>query len=212
MENELLKSGIYAIINKRLKMVYVGETQDCFLIRWVEHLKRMPDYMDNNARMKLYLAVDTQYLMLKEIDPNINDIKEYYKFEKQAQEFYKEKKWIVLSTSTYKEETEYTTRDARMDAKAKRYKGAVSHIVNTIGTRDDQAIAVSKLYNSLYKKVNKKFNTDVYARAKKGILNTLTVAELQFILLDLFPRYKVKRISIMLKKYRQTDREMDLFS
>ncbi|WP_144422561.1 GIY-YIG nuclease family protein [Lysinibacillus sp. A1] len=37
MEHKLLNRGIYAIINKQLNMVYVGETQRNFLIRWVEH-------------------------------------------------------------------------------------------------------------------------------------------------------------------------------
>ena len=31
-DNKLLKAGIYAIINKQLNTVYVGETQDSFLV------------------------------------------------------------------------------------------------------------------------------------------------------------------------------------
>jgi len=85
-------------------------------------------------------------------------------------------------------------------------------MIATIGTREDQRVAVSRLYATLYKKINQEFNTNVYQRAKSGVIKTLTTAELQFIILDLFPRYKAKRIDNIRNQYKQTLRQMDLFS
>ncbi|WP_341285625.1 hypothetical protein [Priestia megaterium] len=212
MNKDLLKAGIYAIINKRLRMVYVGETQDCFLVRWIEHLKRMPSHIGNYDRMMLYLAEDTTYLVLKELNPEINTKREFYELEEQALEFYKERNWNVLSTSTHNEDIDYLIKTYTIAAKTKRYQLAVSHMVATIGTRDDQRVAVSRLYATLYKKINQEFNTNVYQRAKRGVIKTLTTAELQFIMLDLFPRYKAKRIDNIRNQYKQTLRQMDLFS
>ncbi|MED4285119.1 hypothetical protein P4679_24675 [Priestia megaterium] len=212
MNKDLLKAGIYAIINKRLRIVYVGETQDCFLVRWIEHLKRIPSHMGNYDKMMLYLAEDTTYIVLKELDPEINNKREFYELEDQALEFYKERNWNVLSTSTHNENINYLIKTYTIAAKTKRYQLAVSHMIATIGTREDQRVAVSKLYTSLYKKINQEFNTNVYGRAKRGVMKTLTTAELQFIMLDLYSRYKVKRLDKIRKQYKQTLKQMDLFS
>ena len=212
MNNDLLKAGIYAIINKRLKLVYVGETQDCFLVRWIEHLKRIPSHMGNYDKMMLYLAGDTTYLVLKELDPEINSKREFYELEEQALEFYKERNWIVLSTSTHNEDIDDLIKTYTVAAKTKRYQLAVSHMIATIGTREDQRVAVSRLYATLYKKINQEFNTNVYQRAKRGVMKTLTAVELQFIMLDLYPRYKVKRIDNMRNQYKETLQQMNLFS
>lgn len=209
MSKELLKAGIYAIINKRLRMVYIGVTQDCFLIRWIEHLKRMPIYIYNNDRIRLYLAEDTKYIVLKEIDPATNDKKKFYELENEAQNFYKESDWIVLSTSTYKKDTVYASWDATVEAKKKRYRHAISHMVSTISLEDK---AASKLYAALYKKVDKEFDANVCPSSKQGNIEDLTTAQLRFIMLNLYPRYKLKSIDKMRKQYIQADIQLDLFT
>ena len=68
MKNELLSRGIYAIINKELNMVYVGQTQTNFLIRWIEHLIVIPTYEDLPKRIHLYLNRATKFIILKNMD------------------------------------------------------------------------------------------------------------------------------------------------
>lgn len=67
-DGQSLKCGIYAVINKKLNAVYIGQTQICFLIRWIEHLSRIEMYSDDFLRLKLYLDEHTQFLVLKILD------------------------------------------------------------------------------------------------------------------------------------------------
>ncbi|MGF9891237.1 hypothetical protein ABEX78_21490 [Priestia megaterium] len=210
MRKELLKAGIYAIINKRLRMVYIGITQDCFLIRWIEHLKRMPTYLYNNDRTNLYLAEDTQYIVLREINPAVSDKKVFYELENKAQEFYKERGWIVLSTSTYNKNADYSPWNSTIEAKKKRYRRAINHMVATIGKEVDQSEVLARLYAAHYNEINQTFDT--YINPKQAITEELRVTELQFIMLDLYSRYKEKTIDKMRKYYIQTDRQLDLFT
>ncbi|QJX80279.1 hypothetical protein [Priestia megaterium] len=210
MGKELLEAGIYAIINKRLRMVYIGITQDCFLIRWIEHLKRMPMYLYNNDRTKLYLAEDTQYIVLKEINPAVSDKKVFYELENTAQEFYKERGWIVLSTSTYNKNADYSPWNSTIEAKKKRYRRAINHMVATIGEEVNQSKVAARLYAAHYNEINQTFAT--YTNPKQAVTEELRVTELQFIMLDLYSRYKEKTIDKMRKYYIQTDRQLDLFT
>ncbi|NGY88623.1 GIY-YIG nuclease family protein [Bacillus megaterium] len=212
MGKELLKAGIYAIINKRLKMVYIGITQDCFLVRWIEHLKRMPMYLHNNDRTRLYLAKDTQYIVLKEIDVAISDKKMFYELEIKAQEFYKERGWIVLSTSTYNKATEYSPWNFTIEAKKKRYRRAISHMVATIGKEINQSEVVARLYTAHHNEVNRSFDTYMCNKPRQTPIEELGATELQLIMLDLYPRYKVKSTNKMREQYIQTDRQLDLFT
>jgi len=152
--------------------------------------------------MMLYLAEDTKYIVLKELDPDEYNKKEFYELEVKAQKFYKEKGWIVVSASTYKEDTYYSNWISTINAKEERYIRAVNHMIATIGNSGSKE-DISRLYNSLYRKINQKFNTNVYQRTKRGILKGLTAAELRFMLLSLYPLYKVKRIKEMSTQPRQ---------
>lgn len=212
MRKKLLEAGIYAIINKRLRMVYIGITQDCFLIRWIEHLKRMPMYLYNNDRTRLYLAEDTQYIVLKEINPAVSDKKVFYELENKAQEFYKEKGWIVLSTSTYNKNADYSPWNSTIEAKKKRYRRAINHMVATIGKEVNQSKVIARLYTAHHNEINITFDTCMSTNPKQTITEELRVTELQFIMLDLYSRYKVKSIDKMRKHYIQTDRQLDLFT
>ncbi|WP_456363503.1 hypothetical protein [Priestia aryabhattai] len=202
MINPILRSGVYAIINKRLNLVYVGITEDCFLIRWIEHLRRIPNYISDNDRTTLYLAEDTKYIVLKELDPNEYSKKEFYELEVKAQTFYKQKGWIVVSTSTFREDTNYSDWTSTKKSKNERYMQAISHMITTIGKSENQK-DISTIYNSLYKEINQEFNTNVYNRSKKAILQELTAAELLYILLSLYPLYKVERLKYMRTQPRQ---------
>ncbi|MEH7356832.1 GIY-YIG nuclease family protein [Neobacillus drentensis] len=100
MAEQLLKAGIYAIINKTLNIVYVGETEENFIVRWIEHILRIPLFFDNEDRTLLYLHKDTKFIVLKELDPQLHNRKTFYHYEFEASKFYKEKGWIVISNHT----------------------------------------------------------------------------------------------------------------
>lgn len=54
----------------------------------------------------------------------------------------------------------------------------------------------------IYRKIDKEFNTDVKARAEgKSVVEVLTTDEIEHVLLDLYPRYKAKRVALLRKKY-----------
>lgn len=80
--SELLECGIYVIINKKLNIVYVGQTQKNFLIGWLEHLERMENYKNDLHRFQLYLDEHTQYLIVKKLKEK--DVLPFYEFENQA--------------------------------------------------------------------------------------------------------------------------------
>ena len=81
--SELLECGIYVIINKKINVVYVGQTQKNFLIRWLEHLRRIEKYENDLHRLQLYLDGNTKYLIAKKIERK-NDLLDFYEFEKEA--------------------------------------------------------------------------------------------------------------------------------
>jgi len=98
MKHDLLSKGVYAIINKNLNMVYVGETERNFLIRWIEHLMKIPDYTNDSKRIHLYLNQATKFIILKKMDSTEYDRKDFYRVEYEAHDFYIKKEWEVLSS------------------------------------------------------------------------------------------------------------------
>ena len=210
MEHENLKAGIYAIINKKLNTVYVGETEVCFLIRWIEHVLRIPKYMDFRDRIFLYLDEDTKYIVLKELDPTQFSRKEFYKYENEAISFYKEKGWVVVSKHNYSPNMHEETFELS-DNSATRYKRVISHMIKVLGLINTKENNVSRLYGGLYKKINDHFNTVVQERSGKNILSTLKKEELEFMMLDVFPRYYVKSLTLYRKEYKKRNRQLSLF-
>lgn len=208
--NNLLNAGIYAIINKRLNTVYVGETEDSFLIRWIEHTSRIPRYFDNKDKIVLYLHKDTKYIVLKELDRTKVTTKEFYKYESEAIKFYKEKGWIVVSRDSYSEEMKDHER-FKKDSNFFRYKKAINHMIRVLGLINTKSNNTPMLYSKLYKKINKHFMTDVYKRDGKNVLDNLTKEELEFIMLDLYPRYNQKILAIYRTEYEKQDVQLSLF-
>ncbi|MFC9601650.1 hypothetical protein ACFTQL_28310 [Peribacillus butanolivorans] len=210
MGHRLLKAGIYAIINKKLNIVYVGETQDSFLIRWIEHTSRILHFSDYKDRIVLYLDKDTKYIILKELDRALTT-KEFYKFEYEAIKFYKEKGWCVVSRHHYSEEMKEYERFKKDSTNFFRYKKAIHHMIKVLGWINTRNNNVPLLYSKLYKKINKHFETDVYKRDGKNVLESLTKEELEFIMLDLYPRYNQKILAIYREEYAKQDIQLSLF-
>lgn len=195
--SELLDCGIYVIINKKLKTVYVGQTQKNFLIRWVEHLRRMEKYADDLHRMQLYLDVNTQYLTVKKLDKS-DGVLQFFEFENQAMDFYENKGWLVVSEKLQrKNESEIVIEDDR-----KRYKETVKHMIQFLGSVDVKENYVGRLYNQVYKKIDKEFSTNVRGRSGKGnVIDNLSAEELESAILELYPRYEAKRLAVLRRKH-----------
>ncbi|MEZ2369600.1 hypothetical protein [Bacillus sp. RCC_6_1] len=202
--------GIYAIINKKMKMVYVGETEEAFLIRWIEHISRIPSFFENADRTILYLDQDTKYIILKELNKNKFTTKDFYRFEHEAMEFYKSKGWNVTSKSHFKESMK-DNNYLKKDNEYTRYKRAIKHMIKSLGLINTKNNNVGLLYSKLYEKINKHFETDVYKRSKGGVLNNLTKEELQFIILDLYPRFREKMLALYRVEYAKQEIQLNLF-
>lgn len=197
--SELLGCGIYVIINKKVNVVYVGQTQKNFLIRWLEHLRRIEKYEDDLHRLQLYLDGNTKYLIAKKMD-GTNDLLDFYKFEKEAIEFYKNRNWIVVSELTERK----TGGEMSESGSVKRYKEMIRHMVLFLGSVDVKENYVGKLYGQIYRKIDKSFHTDVRKRSEgKKVIDVLTAEELESVLLDLYPRYESKKVAVERKKYKE---------
>ncbi|MBP1309132.1 hypothetical protein JOD82_002152 [Paenibacillus sp. 1182] len=92
--------GIYAIINKKLNLVYVGQTMVSFSVRWAEHVDKIPNFFYDPHRSKLYLDKNTKYIVLKQLDSSMSK-NDFLKYEHEAHKFYKSKGWHVVSTSFF---------------------------------------------------------------------------------------------------------------
>lgn len=195
--NELLDCGIYVILNKKLNIVYVGQTRVNFLIRWLEHLNRIEKYEHDLHRLQLYVDPDTRYIIVKNIDRSKE--LEFYTFELEAIEFYKERNWIVVSQPTNRKRAglEYTPNIVT------RYKRMIYHMVTFLGTVEMKENYTGRLYRQLYRKIDKQFRTDVYTRSKGNkILDILTTEEMEYILMDLYPRYEAKKVAVGRRRYK----------
>lgn len=208
--DELLDSGIYAIINKKLKIVYVGETEASFLIRWIEHTARIPKYLNQQDRMNLYLDNDTKYIILKKIDAAIHNTYDFLRWEDEAIQFYKDKGWTVVSHNSFSSEREHT-RIRKDDVIYSRYRKAINHMIRALGLINTKNNNVPALYSKLYTKIDKHFETDVKERNGKNVMETLKKEELEFIMLDLFPRYQQKMLAMYRTEFENLNSQLSIF-
>ncbi|WP_240035269.1 GIY-YIG nuclease family protein [Neobacillus notoginsengisoli] len=208
---QLLKAGIYAIINKTLNLVYIGETEENFIVRWIEHIRRIPKFFDNHDRTMLYLHKDTKFIILKELDPQFHNRKSFYHFESEAGRFYKQKGWIIISNHTPADYLDDTTREKIPNLE--RYRKNIKQMIKILGLINTKNNNIARLYSGLYKKVNKQFNTDLSQRDGKNILATLKKGELLFVMMDLYPRYAVKHLEVHRTAFKEMDnKQLSLFN
>lgn len=197
--SELLDCGIYVIINKKLKIVYVGQTQKNFLIRWIEHLRRIEKYADNPNRLQLYLDKSTQYRVVKKLEKQQGSL-QFFEFENQAIDFYETRGWTVVS----KRHERRTEREVVASNYSRRYRETVKHMIQFLGSVDVKENYIARLYNQVYKKIDKDFSTNVKERSVKGtVIDNLTAEELESAISELYPRYEAKRLAVLRKKYSQ---------
>nr|WP_263328616.1 GIY-YIG nuclease family protein [Neobacillus sp. Marseille-Q6967] len=210
MGHELLSKGIYVILNKDLRLVYVGQTQRNFVIRWTEHLIRTPQYVNNFERIKLFLHEDTKFLILKKMDEQEFVRKDFYRLEREAYEFYKSKNWGIVSHHA-NNDPEYRSNNTEDDRLVEHYKKAINHMGFILATKNTNHKNTSVILGNLYNQINKKFQTDVRKRDGKSVLSSLTKEELEFMLLELFPRFRIKKLNILREDLKNIDRQLSLF-
>lgn len=211
MRHELLSKGIYAILNKNLKLVYVGQTQRNFLIRFTEHLMRIPEHVDNFERIKLFLHEDTKFLILKKLDEPEYIERDFLRLEQEAYEFYRKKNWGIVSTHHFNTYSEYRGKNSDVGRLHDRYKKAINHMSFIISTKNTNHENGSVILKNLYNQIEKKFQTDVNNRGGSSILSTLTQNELEFMLLELYPRFFNKKLAVLRKDLKITERQISLF-
>ncbi|MBY0147769.1 GIY-YIG nuclease family protein [Neobacillus niacini] len=211
MKHELLSRGIYAILNKNLKLVYVGQTQRNFLIRWTEHLMRIQEHVDNFERLKLFLHEDTKFLILKKLDDPECIEKNFIKLEQEAYEFYRKKHWGIVSTHHFNTYSNYRGKNLDDERLLDRYRKAIIHMSFIISTKNTNHKNGSVILINLYNQIEKKFQTNVKNRGGSSILSTLTQNELEFMLLELYPRFFNKKLAVLRKELNNTERQISLF-
>lgn len=212
MSQNLLSKGIYAIINKELNLVYIGETQRNFLIRWIEHLIRIPDHVDNLDRTKLFLHTGTKFIILKKMDEPGLIRKDFFLFEHEAYEFYKKRNWGIVSTHNYNLDAGNDEGKINEEKILERYRKAVNHIALFISTKNTNHQNGSLILSTFYKQIDKKFSTDVRGRGGKSVLRSLTKEEMEYILLDVYPRFYQKKLHVLREELKMVvSQQISLF-
>ena len=196
--DDLLACGIYVIINKKLKIVYVGQTQKSFLIRWIEHLQQIEEKTNDMYKTQLYLDKDTHFLVVKKLEKT--NVLDFYKYESEAMDFYQSKGWLIVSTKTNR----IKEGEVNVSKSIKRERDTLRRVVAFLGAAHVKENYVGRLLAGMYVKIEKEFSTDLQVRAKgenKSVLDILTAEEINYALLDFYPRYKAKRIAELKKFY-----------
>lgn len=188
---ELFSTGVYAFINEKLKLVYVGETSRGFLIRWIEHLD-FENTWKNINKVKLLLDNDTEFKILKKI--NYNEGTFYFiGAERYYSEEYKKRGYTVINLYSNKiypikcyglEYKEESCSDDILDS----YKRCFKKIVIALAKKNN--INISDVYMWSYNSISKQFGNSFYERQGKRIIDKLNLEELRYIVLKLYPKYK----------------------
>ncbi|WP_318503033.1 GIY-YIG nuclease family protein [Bacillus sp. T3] len=200
MKHDLLSRGVYAIINKKLNTVYVGKTERNFLIRWIEHLNRISYYQDDPKRLHLYLNKGTRFIILKKMDSPEYQNDDFYRMEDEAREFYIKKGWDVLSN--HKIHPTYKTENIQKNQLLERYRKAVKQMAYVLAAINTNHSNGSLILFNIYKKVDKYFQTNINGPEGKNPLGKLNKEELEFVLLELYPRFYHKQLDLLRKEYQ----------
>ncbi|MFT4416048.1 GIY-YIG nuclease family protein [Fredinandcohnia humi] len=211
MSHKLLDRGIYAIINKRLNLVYVGETQRNFLIRWIEHLNNIYNHFDNQERTMLFLNEQTKFIVLKIMNETTYLKHDFFRYEQKAYEFYKRKGWGIVSKHNYNQEGKYSEFVNGDEKLIERYKKAINQMSIVLATKNTQHTNGSVILKKLYKQVERKFGTNVDKIKGESVLSRLNKDELEFMLLELYPRFYHKILDLSRTEYNKRDCQMSFF-
>ena len=84
----------------------------------------------------------------------------------------------------------------------------MTYILGAVNTKHKNG---SFLLNDLYKKIEKHFSVDIRSREGKNTLQKLYPEELEFIMLELYPRYYHKRLDTLRTHYKNIKIPKTLF-
>ena len=184
--NKLLSKGVYIIVNKKLKIAYIGMTTKSFLIRLIQHLYSDKTW-NNEQRVKLILDDSTEFKILKHIEYR-GSCSLYLWIEKYYTNKYREQGYEVLNTvnkcltpfevlvKRYNEsDIVFNEEKLRND-----YKKCFIKMSYALAKKNN--INVSEIYKWSYKDISKKFNSNVYNREGKTIVDKLELKELESII------------------------------
>lgn len=191
------KTGVYAIINDDSKIVYIGETNRSFLVRWVEHLSCEKTW-SNSEKVKLFLDINTNFKIICLIN-NYGRGAVFLATERYYSELYQNLGYKVINqfskkfrpwsgirkTKTRKERKKEIIVSSELQSG---YKKAFKLMVNVLAEKNN--IATLDIYKWSYNMIEKNFGNSFYARNGDSILNKLNLEELEYITLKLFPKYK----------------------
>lgn len=179
----LLQKGIYAVINPTLQSVYIGHTEANFLIRFLEHLIAIERYTNHFLLAQLLLHDDTQFQIVQPL--NASATAHFLREQKRITSYYNQRGWFVFKDS----KTPYMAA-----------KDILKHVITFLSTINVKRAYSKRLYSQVYRRINHHFQTDLKARAlarSSSILHTLTSKEISYALLDLYPRYRAKRLHFL---------------
>ena len=192
MNEVLLNTGVYGIINDELKIAYIGETTRSFLIRFIEHLALKKSWEDKR-KVNLLLHNKTEFKILNTIEYKGSAFifiasEKYYSME------YKDKGYELINLYSAKIPA---IKSPRKNQKRKTivneenlnsYRRCLKYIAMTLAKKNN--ISSKEVYIWCYSEVNKKFNTNIYAREGNTTIEKLELNELEYIVLKLFDKYK----------------------
>ncbi|MFJ7890754.1 hypothetical protein ACIQYL_22070 [Lysinibacillus xylanilyticus] len=145
------------------------------------------------------------------MDSDEHSTKDFYKFEYDAQNFYIQKGWDVLSSVSYNPNRSYSDRELTSEKLLGRYRKAVKHMAYILSTVNTKHKNGSFILSNLYKKVEKHFEADFQSREGKNTLHKLNLEELEFIMFELYPRYYHKRLDTLRNEYKNIEIPKTLF-
>ena len=120
--------------------------------------------------------------------------------EYKAYQFYKNKGWGIVSTHQFNADKEYHKREIEQDKINERYRRSITHMSHVLATRNTDHTNSSILLKNLYNQVDKTFSTKVRERGGKSIISTLTQKEMEFMMLELYPRFFEKSLGLLRKE------------
>ena len=191
MNKDLLGSVVYAILNEKLKMIYIGETTRSFIVRFVEHLSSSKTWC-NEKKTILMLDDSTEFRILNQLDYR-GSAGTYVALETHYCELYKREGYDVINRYNTPKKLPRRRRNIKKpvivnNESLNAYRRCFKIMV--LALADKNNITTREVYTWCYKDISKKFNIYIQNREGNTMIEKLQPEELEYIVLRLFNRYK----------------------
>lgn len=195
MNIDVLGIGVYGIINKDKKIIYIGQTGQSFLLRWMQHLSSRKTWISKN-KVELLISEGTEFVILRKFKVTNGNFT-MLGCEKYFSEKYKEKGYKVINSygtdrpsirgQHKKTKGRERTLEENNDLKNS-YMKSFNEIVYALAEKNN--ISSKDVYIWCYKTITKKFNSNFANREGFKLYEKLTLEELEYIVFILFNKYK----------------------